>query len=286
MSELITYTYSVLRYVHDTTTGEFVNVGVALYAPKTQYASALCRSTYGRVNKVFPGINAEHFKLLMRHIQARFEEIGEQLGSQLPLDTVSSVEELARRILPADDSALQWSPMGAGRSSDPAKTLESLFDRMVMRYEDRSVRERRSEDDVWRHFKRTLEKRQLLQYFEPRKIAVKDDEVEFQYTWKNGILHCLEPVSFDLSSADGIKDKAHRWLGRITSIKATPDKFRLYFMVGQPQDDALEAAFESAVSILGKMPVETAIFREDDGDKLSDLLAKEVADHLASSSRQ
>lgn len=40
------YTYTVLRYVHDTTTGEFVNVGVALYAPELRYASALCRTTY------------------------------------------------------------------------------------------------------------------------------------------------------------------------------------------------------------------------------------------------
>lgn len=27
------YTYSVLRYVHDVTSGEFVNVGVVLYSP-------------------------------------------------------------------------------------------------------------------------------------------------------------------------------------------------------------------------------------------------------------
>ena len=286
MSQLITYSYTVLRYVHDTTTGEFINVGVALYAPQTRYTSALCRSTYGRLNKVFPGINAEHFKSMMRHIQARFEEMGEQLSSQLPLEPASTVEELARRILPADDSALQWGPMGTGRTADPARTLESLFERMVMRYEDRTVRERRTEDDVWRHFKRTLETRQLLQYFEPRKIAVQDDEIEFQYTWQNGVLHCLEPVSFDLSSPDGIKDKAHRWLGRITSIAKTPDKFRLYFMVGQPQDEELGAAFDSALSILGKMPVETTIFREQQGEELSELLAKEVAEHNSSSRPQ
>lgn len=282
MSQLITYSYTVLRYVHDTTTGEFINVGVALYAPQTRYTSALCRGTYGRLNKVFPGINAEHFKSLMRHIQARFEEMGEQLSSQLPLEPASTVEDLARRILPTDDSALQWGPMGSGRTADPARTLESLFERMVMRYEDRTVRERRTEDDVWRHFKRTLETRQLLQYFEPRKIAVQDDEIEFQYTWQNGVLHCLEPVSFDLSSPDGIKDKAHRWLGRITSIAKTPDKFRLYFMVGQPQDEELGAAFDSALSILGKMPVETTIFREQQGEELSELLAKEVAEHNSS----
>jgi hypothetical protein len=52
-----TYSYTVLRYVHDTTTDEFVNVGVALLAPEARYVSALCRTTSGRLGKVFPGMN-------------------------------------------------------------------------------------------------------------------------------------------------------------------------------------------------------------------------------------
>jgi hypothetical protein len=279
MNKLTNYTYTVLRYVHDTTTGEFVNVGVALYAPEARYASAICRSTYGRLNKVFPGIHAEHFKSLMRHIQARFEELGEQFATQLPLENVHSVIELARNILPADDSALQWSPVGAGRTADPTATLESLFERMVMRYEERSTKERRTEDDVWRHFKRTLEARQLLHYFEPNKVSVKDDEIEFEYAWKNGVLHCLEPVSFDLSSPDSIRDKAHRWLGKVTSVAGSPEKFKVYFLVGQPQEEELLGAFDNALSILNKIEVDKVIYREQDAETLSEHFAREVAAH-------
>lgn len=279
MNQQTTYTYTVLRYVHDITTGEFVNVGVALYAPKARYANALCRSTYGRLSKVFPGVNAEHFKSLMRHIQARFEEVGAQFGSQLPFVAPNSVEEISRRILPADDSSLQWSAIGSGRTADPAGTLESLFERMVMRYEDRANRERRTEDDVWRHFKRGLETHQLLQHFEPHTIAVQDDEIQFQHTWHNGVRHCLEPVSFDLLSAESIRDKAHRWLGRITSIASASEKFRLYFMVAEPQESGLENAFESALSILCKTPVQTSIFHERQVDEMTALIATEVATH-------
>lgn len=279
MSGKITYTYSILRYVHDTTTGEFVNVGVALYAPEARYASAQCRSTYGRLSKIFPGLNAEYFKSLMRHIQARFEALGEQLASQLPLDPAKTVEELARRVLVADDSALQWSPMGSGRAVDPSEALERLFERMVMRYEDKTSRERRTEDDVWRHFKRDLEARQLLRYLTPQKIAVLDDEIEFQHTWKNGVLHCLEPISFDLASPETIREKAHRWLGRVSSVANEFEDFRLYFLVGQPQDDRLDSAFDSALSILRKMPVPTEIFRELEVGRLADTLAAQVAEH-------
>lgn len=279
MSLFKSYTYIVLRYVHDTTTGEFVNVGVALSAPDARYASALCRGTYGRVNKVFPGMNAAHFKSLMRHIQARFEEVGEQMATQLPLDSHQSVMELAHTILPADDGSLQWSPIGAGKTADPAATLEGLFERLVMRYEEKSTRERRTEEDVWRHFKRNLEAHQLLHYFEPKTIAVQDDEVEFKYAWHNGVLHCLEAVSFDLSSPDSIRDKAHKWLGRITSVANTREKFRLYFLVGQPQEGDLATAFDGALSILGKVPVENMIFREQQVEELTETIAKEIAAH-------
>lgn len=282
MSTTCGYSYVVLRYVHDTTTGEFINVGVALFAPEARYAGALCRPTYGRLNKTFPGINPEYFKSLMHHIQAQFERIGVELQDQLPFEGADSVLDLAKRVLPTDDSSLQWSPMGSGRSAEPAVTLEKLFDRMVMRYEERAPRERRVEEDVWRSFKRTLETRQLLRYFEPKTITVADDELEFKHTWKNGVLHCLEPVSFDLASAETIRDKAHRWLGRIASVHgAGVEPFQMYFLVGAPQDQALAGAYENALSILQKVPVEAKIFGEQQADEFGQMLASEVEQHLA-----
>ena len=109
------YTYTVLRYVHDTVTGEFVNVGVAVYAPEVRYASALCRTTYSRLSKTFPGMDGDSFKSLMRFIQSRFEEFGGRLAGELPFQTSPKTAlELAESILPRDDSSLQWSPVGSG----------------------------------------------------------------------------------------------------------------------------------------------------------------------------
>jgi hypothetical protein len=39
-----TFTYTVLRYVLDIATGEFVNMGVALYAPEAKYISTAARA--------------------------------------------------------------------------------------------------------------------------------------------------------------------------------------------------------------------------------------------------
>jgi hypothetical protein len=274
------YTYTALRYVHDTTTGEFVNVGVAIYAPKARYASAICRTTYGRLAKVFPGMDGEAFKGLTRFIQSRFEELGDKLRDELPLEGLpKSVIELAHGILPADDSSLQWSPAGGGLTEDPSQALEGLFDRLVARYDDRPQQERRTDEDVWRKYKRDLESRHILKYLQPKKIAVQDDEVEFQYAWKNGVWHCLEPVSLDLSAAESIRDKAHRWLGQMMSVKDAPERFKVYLLLGQPQQEAPQAAYDNAVSILRKLPVDKEIVRERDAAEFSERFAREIQSH-------
>ena len=279
MKRLYPYSYSVLRYVHDVMSGEFVNVGVALYAPQARYLGALCRPTYSRLSKVFPGMNAEHFKSLMRHIQSRFEERGEGLARELELTSPASVLEIAQSILPKDDSSLQWSPAGSGRADDPAQTLEKLYDRMVMRYEERPTQGGRSDDDVWRHFKRDLEAKRILQHFVSKRIAVLDDEIEFQYSLKNGKWHCLEPVSFDLALADSIKDKAHRWLGQMTSVHSASDQFKLYLLVGAPRQESLQPAFRNAISILRKIPGDKEIVLEGNAHEWAERIAGEVSEH-------
>ena len=150
MKKTCAYTYCVLRYVHATTSAEFVNVGVVLYAPEARYLSALCRTTHGRLRKVFPGVNAEHFKSLMHYIEARLGEQGARVADELPLTTPSNVLEFAHAILPRDDSSLQWSPAGSGRTDDAAVALERLFERMVSRYDERPPTPVRNDEDVWR----------------------------------------------------------------------------------------------------------------------------------------
>jgi hypothetical protein len=138
-------------------TGEFVNVGVALYAPGTNYLSGLCNTRYKRLTSMFGNgeVDGDYFRGLMRYIEARFEEIGDKLRNELPFNGMpADIMDIARSILPLDDSSLQWSEPGGGQTEDPAKTLEDLFDRMVARYENRQARSSRDDGEVWRVLKK------------------------------------------------------------------------------------------------------------------------------------
>lgn len=277
----VPYTFTILRYVHDTASGEFVNVGVALYAPGAKFAGARCRTTYGRLTKTFPGLDGEAFKSLMRRINHRFEEIAAEVANELPLKgSPTAIMELAWSVLPADDSSLQWSPPGGGVTEDLSTTLTQIYNRMVERYEDSALRPRRSDEEVWTRFKRDLEIRNIAVHLQSKKITVPDDEVEFEHAYKNGVWHCLKPISFDLS-ADGITEKAHRWLGQLTSVQSATDRFKVYFLVGEPQQSDLKSTMAKALSILQKIPGDKEIVLEKDATAFSERFARSVASQSA-----
>lgn len=93
-------------------TGEFINVGVALYASKARFLIAIYTSRYGRLSKMFSNVSGEHFWQISRYIQAKLEEEGERFSTELPFDKLPvSVLEFTTKVLPLDDSSLQFSPV-------------------------------------------------------------------------------------------------------------------------------------------------------------------------------
>ncbi len=278
----IAYSFVVLRYMHDVVTGEFVNIGVALYAPGAKYIGGLCNTRYGRLGKMFGEgeIVGNYFRGLMRYVEARFEELGDKLRNELPLDGIpSDILQIAKGILPLDDSSLQWSEAGGGQTENPVKTLKDLFVRMVERYEVRAQRPSREDGDVWRVFRKEFETQHVISRLHPKRITAPDDDYEFEHAWKNQRWHMYEPISFDLLEAESIKNKANRWLGRMINLSDAPEKFKLHLLLGEPSIEKLRPAYTKAENILHKMPCDPVFVREREAEDFSRTLAADMAAH-------
>jgi hypothetical protein len=61
MKKRYPYSYSVLRYVHDVATAEFVNVGIAVHCNELNFFQVSCRTTLGRISEFFPDLSARRF---------------------------------------------------------------------------------------------------------------------------------------------------------------------------------------------------------------------------------
>lgn len=285
MSTRIPYTYAILRYVHDVSAGEFINVGVVITSPENGFVRAKFNPTFGRLKKTFPTLNGDAFRSRIRSLQSSFDALDSKCAAELPFTSGVRIQELLYSVLPKDDSSLQWAPPGSGLTKDLSETLSTLYARFITKYDHETIVERRKDEDVWREFKTSLERRHLIQYLSPKTIESSDDSVSFDHAWKNGAWHCYEPISLDLANANSIKDKAHRWLGQLASVNENAtEKFKVYFLLGKPHDAELHIAYQQACSILQKAQ-DVELVEEDQAEEFSRKVADAIERHNQQSIR-
>jgi hypothetical protein len=276
----IPYSFSVLRYVHDPVTQEFVNIGVAVYSQQAGFLRALCTTHYTRITHLFTKIDGTRFRQLTRYVQDQINASGEKCAGALPFEPDRTIEHFLGRVLPADDSSLQFSrPVGVGLSHDLEKTLADLFDRYVERYAVPAGTARRDDEDVWRVFREPLEKRAVTAHLTKKRIVASSYDYEFQRAWKNGVWHVYEPVSFDMADGGAILEKANRWVGRATGLHDSSEKFKIHLLLGEPQDERLQPSFVKAQNLLAKMPGEKDFIRESEAEAFAVELERELRAH-------
>jgi len=272
----IPYTFCILRYRYDAVTQEFINVGVVVHAPTNQFLRAKCTSKYGRVSKMFGQIDGIKFRQLTEYIESKINEIGNCLDTGTS-DVGSSSKKLLERVLPPDDSALQFSDLGAGVTDNLEKEVEALFERYISKYEETKDRNRRSDSEIWKSFSSPLEKRNIGKSIS-KDVSTSNLSCKFQHAWKNGVWHLCEPISFDLKEPESILNKAIQWLGQGTELKESTDKFKLYLLLGKPQDNNLQKHYDHALGILDKIPNLQEVYQESEAEKFADDLERALAE--------
>lgn len=268
MTEKQAYSYTVLRYIHDVVSGEALNVGVVMHAPAASFLKVRTRKTIGRLKQAFPDLDRAAFADAMQAVDGGFSTMAKQASEMSLFDARTDARRHALKVLPDDDSALQWSPTATGLTVGPARTFERLYERYVVRYDAAPVK-RRSDADVWQPIRDKLMERGINVPFESRTVVGTQDRIVFEKAWRNGRWHACEPVSLDMVNAERIMSKARRWRGHLAAVAdGTSDQIDLHFLVGRPQDGALIGAYETAKAILAHAPFATEVVDENDIDDL------------------
>jgi hypothetical protein len=252
---------------------------VAVFSAEAGYLRAICTQNYRRITELFEKIDGPRFRQMSRYIQEQICAAGKMREFSLPFEAGQGIEQVLAKILPRDDSALQFSKEGVGLSAGLDQTLQELYSRHVERYAFQTDALRRTDEEVWRTFKEPLDRVCVTPRLNPKRIVAQSYEYEFQRSWKNEIWHVLEPVSFDMIEAGSMLDKANRWVGRATSLMDSPDSFQMHMLLGEPTDDRLKETFIKAQNILNKMPGKKEFIRESEADAFAEEVARDVSAH-------
>ena len=121
------YDYALVRLVPHVERGECINVGIILFCRTQRFLGALIHLDEQRALALAPHLDLE---FVYRHLD-RIPLIcagGEQAGS---IGRLSQPERFHWLVSPRS-TIIQTSPVHSGLSSDPAATLQHLFEKLVL----------------------------------------------------------------------------------------------------------------------------------------------------------
>lgn len=116
------YSYAIVRVVPRVERGEFVNVGVILFAREAGYLAACVELDAARLRALAP---AADVAAIARHLEA-FSAICAGRAEGGPVAGLPAAERFHWLTAPRS-TMIQTSPVHGGTTSDPAATLEELL---------------------------------------------------------------------------------------------------------------------------------------------------------------
>ena len=279
------YSYSFLRYHHEPLSGEFVNIGLLLWAPKSQYLGFQATENSTRLSQFFGGFDPSDYKSLIKRLDKGFQNLASEFSeqkAQLALeDRPESARDVATRVVPHDSAALRWSPSRGGLTKSPQVELANLYARHILHHSSlsaeqvaESAHETRDARTVYRqHFEQAFKQPLVSKLIRTHHVQTDLTDHLFPQAWKNGVWNVYETLSFDLVRPDTIRNKAHKYESLTRWIKEDQE-INVTYLLGKPSSN--KAAYDTARKLLKHS--KASLIEEDEAkDFASELKSKVTA---------
>lgn len=273
------YTFQVIKYSHDPTAGEVLNIGVILYCPELEFLEIKAEHKFERLSQTFAGFDGEGYRYVLRRFETLVDRLKENYSQTLITTKPQDINQITAEIWPDADLSIKLGPVLAGVTDDPEEALSEIFERMVLSQYTKEERPRRSEEEVWAVYKKPLLQRQVASVLMPTSITTPDFHIDFEHVYKNERLHVLQPLSFDVMRSDTVQRKAASWLGNATALQDRPELGTLFLLLGRPQLASLRTAYEKAKRLLRRMPLQHQIVEEDEAESFAEEFMNFVRKH-------
>lgn len=266
--------------MHDRVTAEFVNVGIVVYQPDTNFLQSKFVTKFSRISQFFIDINGQYLLSTLKQFERELETASKRLTELFTIHT--SLTEITNAILPKDDSALICSDLLFGIDIDPQSSVDDLFDRLINKYSHEAGKEHHDDKYVWRKvYKKYFDKYEITNKLKPHTVKTDHDHIEFDKAWKNGVWNCYQTLSFDLKRNDAIKNKVYRWSGILSELENSDQELHLYFLTVNPTRNRTINKFieDTILKHNNGHSLKVTMVNEKQADKFVAGVKKEIEEH-------
>jgi len=276
------YTYCVLRYVHDTAANEFLNIGVVLLAPTLRCADYKIEHSYRRLSETFVDFDGDQYRKVVRQLEVAIDRIKKTWDVPMTelVDTPQDAAALVKKVWPDQGGSYQCGPSLPGITRDFPAAVEDAFFRMVESRYHKVKSEHRSDDDLWRSvYQAPLRRVKAFDVLKPETIVTDSIKLTCSHTFKNGRTHIVQPLTLDYTREEAIGSKAAKWLGNATALSENKEVGTLYLLLGKPQIEDYEEAYNRAKHMLSRIPLDCELIEEQDADDFAQRLSAFMSEH-------
>ncbi len=243
MKQRVTCNYAVLRFRPYQETGEFVNLGVVLFAHAAQFLDFRVETQrHRRVTDFFPELDVARFRLARATFRKEVLRVKELLF--VPSATLNEQERLGvfRELVRPRESVFRFAEVGTVLAEDPEAKLEELFQRYVHRQFAQTTEYQ--EVTMARRLGDILQAHDLIKHFR-RNAMVGNETFHTKFPFVSEHLNpagapiqAIKPLDLDRDEPTKIYDHGDAWIQRVKRLRQVgqaPD--RLMFTIRLPKDD-------------------------------------------------
>ncbi|MGH1517921.1 DUF3037 domain-containing protein [Chryseobacterium sp. JK1] len=275
------YQYQVVRYRHDLVTGEFVNVGIVLYSPEERILDSKFITRYSRITHFYDDVNGNYLVKVLKHFKNQIDLLKNNFNSLFSPE-YKSITEITEPILLKDDLSIFCSDIYNVIDLSFESALNDLYERFVDKYVNESDKDVRDDKFVWKNiYKKYFDEYNITDKLTSHTVLTKNDKIEFDKTWKNGIWNCFESVSFDLKKPESIKNKIYRWNGILNELETAQEKINLYFLTALPneKEKTLTDFIKDTFSREKYQSINVSLITESEAKELASTFKEKIENH-------
>lgn len=266
--------YAIVRFMPYIETGEFANVGILLWAPRTRYLGfKLLRKKHARITQFFEELDRGLYLKTMANLEAELHRVQGMLKDQISEFGDNDREYgfhkgLFQELIRPRETILRFSEQRVVLAENPEQTLAELYNYYVGR---NFVTREYQETIIEKGVKKLLEQRDLARRYTKRRIEDQLYGVTFPFVeQKDGdAIRVIKPLFLGQTDSTAIIEHGGRWKLKVDQLrKRQLLKGPVLFPVKGPEpgdahDIRLEA-FEETLANLAGDGVEITLHTEKD----------------------